>query len=329
MKYIIEVLIYAAIGAVTVLFGSSRREEKKVDSNKTVMRQPASLRYSMYFLGAMFMAIFCYLIVSAVRDGVLEEEPWTLAGPFAGFLVGVFCVLCGYFLYARHVFFDDEELLVGRPFKGLVCVKWQEISRMDMKNGYIVLYGPDGKKLVKAQSGMDNYDMFALEAKRACSGKQGPKQREWTDSERVMRRRAGSVALFILAVCVFGLFALFAAVAEYSFVQIFAEGKFGFQILFYLAVLILFFSIRMWFEKIRYTKEEITFSKLFSKKTFSWDKLQKIRRNQPEGNMQKLYLTWDGKEYAVSPAKYAKYFGEFEDFVIDIALGRNIPTQNL
>lgn len=328
MKYIFELVILAIIGVVTRMLGSSKREEKKADPNKTVMRQQPNLRYSLYVLGIMFMIIFFYGAAAAMQE---NENTWLFSFlVFLGILVGGFFLIGGYSLYARHVFFDEEELLVGRPFKKLLCVKWQEISRMETKTGQIILYGPDGKKLVRASASLENFDMFANTAKRVCSAKEASKQRtEWKNGARVMRRRAGAIALLVCAVLMFALFVLIMMASEYTFLQMFTSSEtFVFGILFLVGVLLLFYSIKLFAERIRYTKEEITFSKLFSKKTFSWNRLQKIRREQSGKLVQKLYLTWDGKEYAVSPAKYAKYYEEFEDFIIDIALSRDIPAQN-
>lgn len=331
MKYFIELIVLVIIGVATRFLGSSRREEKKADPNKTLMRQPPNLRYSLYVLGIMFMIIFCYGGVAAAQDGASKDAPWLPFLMLLGVLASGLFFLGGYSMYARHVFFDDEELLVGRPFRGLLRVGWKEISRIETKRGQIILYGADGKRLVRASANLENFDIFENTVKRVCSAKQAPKQRtEWKNGARVMKRRAGAIALLILVIMLLALFALVMMASGYTFLQMLTSGEtFIFSMMFIAAIPLLFYSIWLFAEKIRYTKDDITFSKLFSKKTFSWDRLQKIRREQNGKAVRKLYLTWDGKEYAVSPARYAKYYEEFEDFVIDIALTRDIPAQNL
>ncbi len=45
--------------------------------------------------------------------------------------------------------------------------------------------------------------------------------------------------------------------------------------------------------------------------------------------VEKLFLTFEGKEYAVNSAKYVMDYRDFMDFIIDLALRQGTPTENL
>ena len=171
MGYIIELIFWVVIAVVVGLLSSSRREEKRVDANKTVMRQNPSLRYGLYTVGFIISGLFMFMGTMAVRDGAQKDEPWIIPLVFLGILIGAGCFVGGYVLYARHVFFDETELIVGRPFKKMLHVKWQEISRMEKKQTKLVLYGADGARLVAGDPSLENFDLFADMAKRMCSAK--------------------------------------------------------------------------------------------------------------------------------------------------------------
>ena len=222
MGYIIEMIFWVVAAVVVGLFGSSRREEKRVDANKTVMRQNPSLRYGMYLLGILIVGMFVFFGTMAIRDGAQKEEPWTVLLIFLGILFGAGCFIVGDILYAKHVFFDETELLIGRPFKKMLHVKWQEIDRMEMKKNKLVLYGADGKRLVGADLSWENFDLFADMAKRMCSAKEVKKGGDIGSGERVMKRRAAGVAMLILAVLLLFICAFIAFAGDYTLAQMFA-----------------------------------------------------------------------------------------------------------
>ncbi len=333
MRYIIEMIFWVAAAVIVGFFGSSRREEKRVDANKTVMRQNPSLRYGMYLLGVLIVGMFVFFGTMAIRDEAQKEEPWTILLIFLGILFGAGCFIVGYIFYAKHVFFDETELLIGRPFKKMLHVKWQEIGRMEMQKNKLVLYGADGKWLVGADLSWENFDLFADMAKRMCSAKEVKKGGDIGSGERVMKRRAAGVAMLILAVLLLFICAFIAFAGEYTLAQMFAgKTMIFFPFLFAAGLAALFYAIFLFRENIRYTKEEIVYGSLFGKKKFLWRSLRNVRYVKEERGgipVQKLYLTWEGKERVVSSKKYPGQFDEFLDFVIGVALMGNIPTQGL
>lgn len=331
MEYIVEMIFWVVIAVVLGFLGSSRREEKKVDPNKTVLRQIPTIRYGMYFIGIIIGGMFCFFGAMAIRDGAHKEQMWLVPLILFGVLVGVVFVLSGYIFYARHVFFDEEELIVGRPFRKMLHVKWQEISRMEVKaNKTILLYGADGKRLVTAGMALENYDLFSSMARRMCSARMPKKEGGLKDGERLMTRKLAWLAMLLYAVLMFSLVVLVALVQGYSFKDVLTGKLFLLPIMLLIGTAALFYAVFLYMEKIRYTKDDITFYRLYGKKKFLWRNLKKIRRmGDLGGTVQKLYLTWEGKEYMVSNVKYRAQYDEFLDFVIGIALEGDIPSQNL
>lgn len=331
MEYIIEMIFWVVLAVVLGLLGSSRREEKKVDPNKTVLRQMPNIRYGMYFIGILIGGMFCFFGAMAIRDGAHKEQPWLLLLILFGVLAGVGCILAGYVFYARHVFFDEEELIVGRPFHKMLHVKWQEISRMEVKaNKTITLYGADGKRLVTAGAALENYDLFSSMAKRMCSARMPRKEGDWQAGERLMTRRVAWVAMLSFAGLMFFLIIMTMLIGDYTFKTALSDGMFLLPLMLLIGIAAFVYAVILYAEKVRYTKEYVIFCRLYGKKKFLWRNLKKIRREGDHGGtVQKLYLTWEGKEYMVSNVKYQRHYDEFLDFVIGIALERNIPSQNL
>ncbi|MDE7325237.1 MAG: hypothetical protein K2N63_03000 [Lachnospiraceae bacterium] len=330
--YLIEWGFWVLLAVIVGLLGNSRREEKRVDPNKTVMRQNPTLRFSMYGVGIILTGLFVFVGTGAVKDGAHREEPFIIPLILLGVLAGILCFMAGYILYKKHVFFDEDGLIVGRPFRGNLQLKWTQISRMEMKGNRLVLYGPEGKKLLKADPSLENFDLFSSMAKRMCSAKQVREGKEtWKGGERIMARRGatrvmfGISALLVLSVVILG------QIGDYQLSRMFVRSDMViFPITLAIAAAIFIYGIWLYADRIRYTKEEITFCRLFSKKTFEWRTLKKIRRAKVgQMEVEKLFLTFDGKEYAVSSAKYLQEYSYFLDFIIDVALRQGIATENL
>lgn len=330
MEYIIETLFWVVLAVVLGLLGSSRREEKRVDPNKTVMRYEPSMRYGLYMIGILLGGMFGFFGAMAIRDGAHKAEPWLIPVILLGVLAGIFFLVCGYILYASHVFFDEEELIVGRPFRGMQHVKWQEISRMEKKGNRLLLYGADGKRLVRTNQSIQNFDLFLDMAKRMCSARM-QKNDSWQDGQRVMTRRTAAVAMLSLAGVLFLFFIVGMLLGKYSIREAFTSGELVFMpVMFAAGTAALLYGVVLCAERIRYTKEEITFYSLFGKKNFLWRSLKKIsRKEQGTTGAQKLCLTWDGKEYVVSKNKYPVQYDEFLDFIIGVALEQDIPSTGL
>ncbi len=332
MRYLIGWIFWVVLAVIVGFLGNSKREEKRVDPNKTVMRQVPMYRFGMYSIGVILIGLFGFFGAGAIHDEAQKENPWLIPVIFLGFFAGILCFLAGYILYAKHIFFDEKELIVGRPFRSNLSFLWQEIERMEISGNYLCLYGAGGKRIVKANPALENYDLFADMAKRMCSAKQIKQSGgDWKNGERSMVRRAAAYIIFgtaiFLLICIF----ILGKMGDYELAKMFTRPDMTvFRIALILAIAIFLYGIWLYLDRIRYTKNEIIFSTLFSKKRFSWRELKKVRRAKV-GTMEveMIFLTFQGKEYRVNSAKYRQEYQNFFDFIIDLALTQGIPTENL
>lgn len=332
MRYLTGWICWVVLAVVIGFLGNSRREEKRVDPNKTVMRQMPTYRFGMYFIGIILIGLFGFIGAGAIHDGAQKENPWLIPVILLGIFSGILCCLAGYILYAKHIFFDEKGLIIGRPFRSNLSLLWQEIERMEISGNYLCLYGPGGKRIVKASPVLENYDLFADMAKRMCSAKQIKQNGgDWTNGERVMVRRAAAYTIFGTAIFLFICIFVLGQMGDYELAKIFTRpDMLVFRITLILAIAIFLYGIWLYLDRIRYTKNEIIFSTLFSKKTFSWRELKKIRRAKVGAmEVEMIFLTFQGREYRVNSAKYRKEYQNLLDFVIDLALTQGIPTENL
>ncbi len=88
MTYFIELGFWVAIALLAGFLGSSKREEKRVDPNKTVMRRNPTLRFGMYTIGIVLAALFIFIGTMAAKDKTTEEEPWIIPVILLGVLHG-------------------------------------------------------------------------------------------------------------------------------------------------------------------------------------------------------------------------------------------------
>lgn len=331
MRYLIRWGFWVVLAIAAGFLGNSRREEKRVDPDKTVMRYMPTYRFGMYFIGIILIGLFGFLGAEAVGDGAQKEDPWIIPMILLGLLFGVLCFLTGYILYAKHIFFDEKGLIVGRPFRSSLSFLWQEIERMEISKNRLCLWA-EGKRIVKANPTLENYDLFAGMAKRMCSAKQTKQNGEkWKNGEHVMVRKTAVYVIFgtaaFLLLCIF----LFGQMGNYELAKMFARPDMVvFRVALILVAAIFFYGLWLYLDRIRYTKSEIIFSTLFSKKTFSWGELKKIRKAKVGAlEVEMLFLTFQGREYRINSAKYPQEYRELLDFVIDLALTKGIPTENL
>lgn len=143
MRYLIRWGFWVVLAIAAGFLGNSRREEKRVDPDKTVMRYMPTYRFGMYFIGIILIGLFGFLGAEAVGDGAQKEDPWIIPMILLGLLFGVLCFLTGYILYAKHIFFDEKGLIVGRPFRSSLSFLWQEIERMEISKN-VCAPGYDG-----------------------------------------------------------------------------------------------------------------------------------------------------------------------------------------
>ena len=64
-------------------------------------------------------------------------------------------------MQARHVLYNEEILLIGKPFRPYQTIHWYEISEMRIKNqDFFDLYDRNGRRCVSANANLEGYRQF-------------------------------------------------------------------------------------------------------------------------------------------------------------------------
>lgn len=167
------IVIFILVGftwLLYLLFGSNRWERKKIPAGMEIFCQNPKQRYLLYALGILtFLFVAGVAALCYVMGGIEEAGIWIYLCMVLGVLILLICFLGGYIMYSSHIFFDDEKLIIGRPFRTPLQLSWHEIGEMRIKNRQsFVLFDRNGKVCVKAYINMVNYDIFFEIAQKHC-----------------------------------------------------------------------------------------------------------------------------------------------------------------
>jgi len=190
-------------------------------------------------------------------------------------LLVVVCFLGGYAMQARHVLYNEEILLIGKPFRPYQTIHWYEISEMRIKNqDFFDLYDRNGRRCVSANANLEGYRQFYQASLRFTRPEYTAKQKSTPYDNPVsaasgcgtLRYRTGEYyALLILyAVVMFLFFGLtvFSGESISGTLQIIREeklyGALFFPVAFVGTVLALFYVS---LQKITYDREKIVISR--------------------------------------------------------------------
>lgn len=146
------------------LFGRNKREQKSVPVGMQLLALTPLLRYLMYGVGVLFLVFGGMMAIGMASMGV-EPALFLLVAAMCAVTSGMFFVL-GYAFYARHIFFDREKIMIGRPFRQPDILAWEEVGRTDLKKARVVLYDKKGKRRAEASAGMIGYEGFRELAER-------------------------------------------------------------------------------------------------------------------------------------------------------------------
>ena len=86
------------------------------------------------------LGIFVLLFVIGIVGIAISMGAWEEAGSIMVLCVGLAALIfaaglfTGYCLKAQHIWYDEEKLLIGRPFRQYETVQWRGIVRMQILN---------------------------------------------------------------------------------------------------------------------------------------------------------------------------------------------------
>ncbi len=279
-------------------------------------------------LGIFMLGFVIVLVGIAVSMGAWEE-----AGSIMLFCVGLAVIIfvaglfTGYCLKARHIWYDEEKLLIGRPFRQYETVQWRGIVRMQILNqDFFYLYDRDGRRLVSADAGMTGYHEFYDMAAKHCmperdvmAGTGTPYQEKYVAASGggVLRYRTGEYAVMLV---------ISLLLAGMVFGVEFASGKNADGILAWclsaenmeakLIILALIAGsaaalIYTGLQKITYDQRQIEICR-FPRGVvrMNWNEVRKTECRREESGYRTLILYTDRKNYVIREKQFRKGFSE-------------------
>ena len=170
---ILLIAVVAAIaGIVYRIAGNNRREEQSVPVGMKLLTNKPFIRYFLYAMGVVFFLMFGGIMALPflMGDGDQVREflgTYILVGVLDVVILLLFLLL-GYSMYARHIYFNDKKMVIGRLFRAPVTLEWSQVGQIKSKRGYVRLYDGSGKKRVEARPGMVGFETFRALAEQKC-----------------------------------------------------------------------------------------------------------------------------------------------------------------
>lgn len=330
---VIKWILLAALGLVVLLLSATpvfRGSREQRNYQKRGMRLLAVPRTRVMVLPALgifimgFLALISYL---AISDGAWEEAgSMILLCLGIGLLILVCGFFAGYCMQKRHTLYDDEQLLLGSPFRPYRKLAWREISRMEIQNqDAFSLYDRDGVKRVCATSDLTGYHDFYETASRCCkpgytaaSGGGSAYQQSYSTfaGQGMLRYRTGEyIAMLVISLLMAGMIFVMAIVSGKEITEMGAWlfSKEGMETKLIVAGLILISIVMLVYtslQKITYDNRQITFSR-FPKGTESvgWNEVLRIAYSPQQGS-RSITLYTQKKNYTIKERQFRRGFSE-------------------
>lgn len=330
---VIKWILLAILGLVVLLLSVTpvfRGSKEQRNHQKSGMRMLAAPRTRVLILPALgifimgFLALIAYL---AISDGAWEEAGSMILLCLG---IGLLILICGFFagycMQKRHTLYDEEQLLLGAPFRPYQRLTWREISRMEIQNqDAFSLYDRDGVKRVSATADLTGYHDFYETAVRCCkpgytaaSGGGSAYQQTYStiSGQGMLRCRTGEyIAMLVISLLMAGMVFVMAVISGKEITEMGARlfSKEGMETKLLVAGLILIsivMLVYMSLQKITYDNRQITFSR-FPKGTESVDWNEVIRISySPQPRDRSITLHTQKKNYTIKERQFRRGFSE-------------------
>lgn len=161
------VLVLTAV-VISLLTGRNRRQIDKIPKGMAILCQPPGKRYVLYALGVLVFVFVMFFGVLYIMDGAPKEarSMWVLCVAVA--VLTLFITILGGNMMARDcVYFDGEKIQIEKAFREPRTYNWYEIRKIyGSFDNTVKLYLLDGTKVLTANVGMVNYELFCDVLKR-------------------------------------------------------------------------------------------------------------------------------------------------------------------
>lgn len=139
-------------------------------SDMQVICNNTAISYMMYALGAVIFLFIGVISGISIQAGAWEEAAqYIILCMFLSVIILVSCILIGYGLHAERIYFNDQGLVIGRPFRPAYKMTWFEVGRLEIPDEYhMLIYDREGKIRANVCARMINYSAFYRTAAAQC-----------------------------------------------------------------------------------------------------------------------------------------------------------------
>ena len=134
--FLLILFVFVLILSATPLFRKSRSQREYESSGMQLLATSRGRVLLLPALGCLCACIVTFFMVLMYQDIGFEASDIGSLLSCIGvtILLVVVCFLGGYAMQARHVLYNEEILLIGKPFRPYQTIHWYEISEMRIKN---------------------------------------------------------------------------------------------------------------------------------------------------------------------------------------------------
>ena len=134
--FLLILFVFVLILSATPLFRKSRSQREYESSGMQLLATSRGRVLLLPALGCLCACIVTFFMVLMYQDIGFEASDIDSLLSCIGvtILLVVVCFLGGYAMQARHVLYNEEILLIGKPFRPYQTIHWYEISEMRIKN---------------------------------------------------------------------------------------------------------------------------------------------------------------------------------------------------
>ena len=171
-KLIFTLTLALTAWLISLLTGRGRRQIERIPEGMGILCQPPGKRYVLYAMGVVVFVFVMLFSVLYIMDGAPENARfmWGLCLAAAVLLLTV-CILGGNMMARDCVYFNGEKIQIEKAFRKPRVFHWNEIQNIKGNFDQIIhLYLADGTKVLTADVGMVNYEIFCAMLKKKCAG---------------------------------------------------------------------------------------------------------------------------------------------------------------